>query len=75
MLRRKGNYRLNTAKTYQYEYKKENKLTKTTSIKGCNVILNFLPESNDKAIETVKSMLLSTYYQDISQKPEGNLAG
>ena len=45
------------------------------TINRCKVIINFAPESNDKAIETVKSILLSGYNQEISCKSEENLAG
>jgi len=40
------------------------------SIKGCKVTLNFLPESNGKAIDTVKKMLISSVpeQQNISTK-------
>ena len=40
----------------------DSKTTKTAqaiTIKGCKVILNFLPESNGKAIDAVKKMLVS----------------
>lgn len=47
----------------------------TTTINRCKVIINFAPDNNENSIETVKSILLSTYYQDISPKAEGNLVG
>jgi len=54
---------------------KENKLTKVVSLKKCKLILNFLSESDDKAIETAKKMLLATYCQGISQDAEIIQAG
>ena len=46
----------------------------TTTINRCKVIINFKPDGDGKIIETVKSMLLSTYYQDISQESDKKLA-
>ena len=42
----------------------------TVSIKGCEVVLNFLPESNRRTIDTVKKMLISSSpeHQKISSK-------
>lgn len=41
---------------------------KVLIIKGCKVSLNFLPESNEVTIDTVKKMLISSQYQNISGK-------
>jgi len=41
---------------------------KVLIIKGCQVSLNFLPESNGETIDTVKKMLISSQYQNISGK-------
>ena len=71
------NYRYNdqnvisTPNTGQTKESKSKELT----INRCKVIINLAPESDDKTIETVKKILLSTYYQDISHKTRKNLAG
>ena len=36
------------------------KASGAVSIKGCKVTLNFLPESNEKTIDTVKKILISS---------------
>lgn len=38
------------------------------TVNGCKVSLNFLPESNGKTIDTVKKMLVSSQYRNISGK-------
>jgi len=38
----------------------------TLSIEGCEIILNFLPESNGNAIDSVKKILTSMQHQNIS---------
>ena len=43
---------------------------KEITINRCKVVLNFIPESNKRAIERVRSILLSEYYRDIPRKPE-----
>jgi len=54
---------------------KENKSTRVMFINKCKVTLNFLPESDDRAIETAKKILLATYYQNTSHKTEEIIAG
>jgi len=44
----------------------------TTTINRCKVVLNFATDNDKKAIETAKSILLSTYYQDASPISEKN---
>ena len=44
--------------------------TNTISIKGCKVTLNFLPESNGKSIDTVKKILTSSQYWNMSSESD-----
>ena len=37
-------------------------------INECKITLNFMPESDGETIKTVKSILLSTYYNNDSRK-------
>ena len=48
--------------------------TKEFTINRCKVILNLAPDSNGKAIETAKSILLSACYQNIPHIPAENQA-
>ena len=42
------------------------KTSGAVSIKGCNVTLNFMPESNGKTIDTVKKILISSIPEQIN---------
>lgn len=48
----------------------ENSTRKELTINRCKVILNLAPKSDEKTIETVKSILLSAYYQNVSPRAE-----
>ena len=47
---------------------RESNTIRETTVNGCKVILNFLPESDSKKINAAKSILLSSCYQDTTQK-------
>ncbi len=44
--------------------------SKEFTINRCKVVLNLSPESDEKAIETVKSILLAGFYQETSPKAD-----
>jgi len=45
------------------------------SINGCEVTINFLPESNGKTIATVKSMLASSMPGQRQETPRREISG
>jgi hypothetical protein len=46
------------------------KSTKTLSLNGSKITLNFLPESNGQTIATTMKMLISSQYREMTRKAE-----